>query len=243
MNNTATIVRFLCWLFLLGGLPFRLAGQTSQPSPPPLPRFPAGDIAYAVSITYHSAAGSPAPADTPAAAANPAMSGNGKPAPQITGVRVTSINRLVRYQITSTGGITSEHWVESKSGLEFSQDLRGQAVFLSSLNTGPGSFTSVLGPMNDLFAPVGPGNYAGRKDQGGALCYIYKWTVVVLPWSIDYQAWVNVKTGTLVAIDDGHALYKFSFDPTPPPGPLVMPPAFQARLDRYREKTKPIEHL
>jgi len=239
MNSRTKNFLFLWWIGIFCGVAVQASAQTPAPSPPPLPRFPEGDVAYSVGVTSRAA---PSPAS-----ANDSPQGGNTPHKtiplQMTGARVTCINHSVRYQIAWSGGASSEHWMDAKLGLDLSQDVRSKTVFLSPSQSSPGSFTSLLGPMNSLFSSVGASNLTGRETLNGKTCLHYKWTVAVPPAPMNYQAWVDEKTGVLVAVVDNLALYTFAFDPAPPTGPLVMPPEFKARLSRYLELTRPVQHL
>jgi hypothetical protein len=221
-----------CWL-VLGCLGLLAAARADE-----LVKFPTGDAAWTVDVTYTAApAGTPIP--TPRPGASPAVVATEANKPKK--IEVTQIRGVAKVHITWLHGPPTERWALPTLSIVLEDDPRNDSVFPVKsgsrgekitefdLAYGPPAFTW-LDPK-DLVGD-GPINYLGKK------CFHYEGSVLSPAMMgpskpLKRMAWIDSATLLPVALGTDTSLSVFTFGSSPS-GPLVLPPKFQAELDRYK---------
>jgi hypothetical protein len=215
---------------------------------PALVQFPTGYASWTVDVKTHGSVKkveSPAPA--PGTPGGPEKMPKGaRPAPadqrQIQKIEVTQTGNLCRSVITwNTGNKTEAWYLKSPPWAMVDNPDKPGDVFLTSLVAALPMYC----PDADLFKWVADQWSTGKSSYGDKECQVYQRAVplenqapsfltgrpeVVTP----HTAWIDEKTALPVALDNGVAVYIFTFNP-PPVDPLVLPDRFQQELTRAQE--------
>jgi hypothetical protein len=104
-----------------------------------------------------------------------------------------------------------------------------------------------------MFSWVNDLAYDSKGSYNGKICMIYKTSMPlensppkfitgVDPPSLPHVAWIDEKTALPVALDNGDALYVFTFHP-PPQTPLTLPERFQEELTRAQNSVPNPKYL
>ncbi len=204
----------------------------------PLARLPEGNISYQIEITSK-------PTPTIPEKEKPDSAGTAPEAILMTRAKVSRFEKTVRYQLTWSNKKSTEIWELPEEGISINQNIRSGQVYV---DRGGLRRLPPLAQLDDkALSWINPKN---QQEKGetiyGKKCLFFKDQVTVYvgggnaPETAIYSAWIDPETRLPVALDDGDARYKFIFGDAAPTTPLVMPPAFQAELDRYRAiMTKP----
>jgi len=203
------------FLFLIGiGWQFGHAAE-------PLVKFPIGDAAWSVAVS---------PSDSQAPSPAPAL------ALRYTNVIVTRIGGLRRDVVQWEGGVSTETWWNLNPELVMCQDARiNEIVAMSPEDAGP-----QMRLDESVFRWIAPENLAGEESKDSHPCFVYRGVLKTGSEGegLKLRVWIDKTTLLPVALDDGLANYQFTFL-NPPAEPLLLPPEFNARLERFRDFLKP----
>jgi hypothetical protein len=198
-----------------------------------LVQLPSGNSALTVDITYQDADGT-------SAAAAP------RGAPRPVKAVITTVNDVRCTQITWSNGKTTSRWGLRSRRLTVTDSPTNNSIYVIS-NADPIllDYGRVPYDLSD-FAWIAPGTLASPDpiDYREKSCFHYK-GVVSIPISRKLmadekvEAWIDKTSLLPVALQEGNILYAYTFLPPPPPAPLVMPPDFQAALNRVIAASTP----
>lgn len=192
-----------------------------------LVKFPSGPAAWTVEVKDSQISES-----SESAASTPARG------PKIVSVAFTQDEEKRRSVETLSDNSTKEKWDFPKMFLVIAQDPDGTPFAV--MNGGLIAQTVSIPFIESDFQWVQPGCLQEKDpiSYHGMQCFHYKGHrpamqgALVLPDS-SCEAWIDSKTLRPVALDTGTMLGVFTYQKDPPPTPLKMPAAFQAKLDRW----------
>jgi hypothetical protein len=223
---------------MLAGLLWTPLSGRAQEAPV---QFPTGDASWSVLVQYHSKGTSMSPASAPAPGppGSPAIAqpGGRSSSPAVRKIDVTATGNLCRSVATYSDGKTAEiWWLKSPQWVLFDRrDSAGVGVLTNPM------MMANLRPDAALFDWVNSRSFIKRSSYRGKDCDQYEAEFPpanhppgVNPPAVPHHAWVESQTGLPIALDDGVALYLFTFNP-PPTVPLTMPPRFSQKLAELQD--------
>jgi len=209
--------------------------------------FPTGNCAWTVKMTPFTASDEGGATATPAPPAIKALA-------KAATVEVTQVDNLKRIRITWTDGKTSEEWTVPKMPVVFKEDPRNGNVFPVQASTMEMQYerstmrydVSAFSWLNaQTLKEQAPITYQGKSCFHYFVAGVSKAPTAkdFAPGGIGYnatvntptmEAWIEAKTLLPIALHEGPSLYTFTFPPTPPTDPLVLPAKFKKEVDYYK---------
>lgn len=198
-------------------------------------KFPTGDAAWTVEVSYPSAK---PPENT---------------APQIKKVEIVRKAGIRRNHLTWSNGDTSETWVLDSLGVQVLEDPKNHGTYVISKHDATETFLVSINFDGTLFEWITHETSKGGEDYGGKKCVRYEAMIApkqlpsqggsknTLP-PVLHKAWIDEETSLPVALDDGASLNKFTFLPVPTE-PLAMPEKLSAQLKQYEAAVTPLRRL
>jgi hypothetical protein len=169
----------------------------------------------------------------------------------ITAVQMKRAGKLQQALITYSDGESGEVWTDEGTGLTVVEQTSGTGKFVFDYPKGDifrnGLYPLILDLTPDSLNWISPQNVTGTVPYKGRPALHYQKSVTILlpqpdpPRTVLYQAWVDPKTLSLLALADGDASYQLTFG-DPPASPLALPSRFQAEFQRYNIANAPPVH-
>jgi hypothetical protein len=204
--------------------------------------FPNGDLHCSIAVSAHIDATPGAKAKTEAVAKPAPITPAADPSARgvITAVDILRVGRLQHTVISWSDDKTSEAWTRLDNGMTILEATDGAGSFYEfqkGSQLGNHFFPLILDLDQASLGWIDKQHFTGQVvfDSEPALHFQKPVTMndAVQARTVLYQAWVDPKTLTLLAMDDGAFLYKLTFTTPPPKTTLVIPPRFQAELLHY----------
>ncbi|HSI85612.1 MAG: hypothetical protein ACAI35_21820 [Candidatus Methylacidiphilales bacterium] len=177
-----------------------------------------------------------------------------QPQQRMTKVVITRKNNIRRAQVTWSDGRTTEAWDMVSPRVILVQNphvavndvyvIPAQDYLRSDGVAVPFDEADFTWVSRRVLVEQKPVLYMGKK------CYHYKSSITVMTHmgssrntpdgvanmtavKVPVEAWVEAGTGLPVAMINGKSVNTYTFEAAPP-GPLILPPAFQKELSRYQ---------
>lgn len=206
-----------------------------------LVRFPTGNAAWTVDITYrNSSAASPSPEKD----AIPAQKPLHPVAPKATRIEVVQVNNIKRVRITWNNGKTSDRWTVPSLPVTFEENPGASGITPVEERSLGEKFRKLDLPFDlSAFTWLKP-EFLQEKSvhYHGKSCFHFV-GFIILPKILDngpeiapvkVQAWIDSETLLPVARQTETSLCIFTFQEQPPGEPLVLPPKFKKKIDYYK---------
>jgi hypothetical protein len=214
MNKRCFVICVLTWI-----------GSFCSSHAVDLVQFPLGNLSWTVDVTY------------PGAGSSTGETSNGSARP--LKASITLVDDIRYTQITWSNGKVTNRWSLKNRGFTVTDSPANNSIYvLPSTSPLLSTYGSIPSDAAD-FKWVTPGDLVSPDpiSYHEKSCLHYKGSATVTlsagrTVTEKAEAWIDKNTLLPVVLQEGDVLYAFTFLPEPPSAPLVMPPNFQAALDR-----------
>ena len=142
------------------------------------------------------------------------------PIAAVSQVEVSRFDANQRNRLTWSDGAKTEDWVVGNYFLQ--QSLYGNWVNIDAISSYEFKGAYFFMTMRDACKWISPSTFVDRRSLDGKMANYFE--------QAEKKAWIDPKTGTLLAIEQFEHRYTFTFG-TPPEAALPIPPAYQELLN------------